>query len=114
MGEGVCRIDVWLWRARFFKTRGLAARFVEGGKVRRTRPGSGEVRLDKASRTARRSDHLVFVLAGRLIDLTILSCGDRRGPAAEARALYRLKGELTSGSGQPMSGAAQNEPSSPE
>jgi ribosome-associated heat shock protein Hsp15 len=83
-----CRIDVWLWRARFFKTRGLAARFVEAGKVRRTRPGSGEVRLDKPSRTARPGDRLVFVLGPRLRDLTILDCGLRRGPPAEARALY--------------------------
>ena len=85
----VCRIDVWLWRARVFKTRGLAARFVEAGKVRRTRPGASEVRLDKPSRTARPGDRLVFVLADRLRELTIVDCGHRRGPPAEARALYQ-------------------------
>ena len=95
MSEPVCRIDVWLWRARFFKTRGLAARFVEGGKVRRTRAGSGEVRLDKASRTARPLDRLVFVVGTRVIDLTIVDCGIRRGPAREARDLYRLDGDLS-------------------
>lgn len=88
MNEPACRIDVWLWRARFFKTRGMAARFVEGGKVRRTRTGAGEIRLDKASRSARPGDRLVFVLGARLVELTILDCGIRRGPAAEARALY--------------------------
>lgn len=88
MGEPACRIDVWLWRARFFRTRSLAARFVEDGKVRRTRPGSGEVRLDKASRTARPGDRLVFVLGPRVRDLTVVDCGVRRGPPAEARALY--------------------------
>jgi len=92
MGETACRIDVWLWRARFFKTRGLAARFVEEGRIRRTRDGSGEVRLDKASRTARPGDRLVFVLGSRLIDLTILDRGSRRGPAQEARGLYCLEG----------------------
>lgn len=112
MTEPACRIDVWLWRARFFKTRGLAARFVEEGKVRRTRPGSGEARLDKASRTARPGDRLVFVLGARLIELSILDCGTRRGPAEEARALYRLEGELTSGAGGSTSGAAQSEPPS--
>jgi len=92
MIEPACRIDVWLWRARFFKTRGLAARFVDGGKVRRLRPGAGEVRLDKASRTARPGDRLVFILGSRLVDLTILALGERRGPPEEARGLYRSEG----------------------
>ena len=88
MSDEACRIDVWLWRARVFKTRGLAARFVEEGRVRRTRRGA-EVRLDKPSRTARPGDRLVFVMGARLVDLTIVACGARRGPAEEARALYR-------------------------
>ena len=112
MTEAACRIDVWLWRARFFKTRGLVARFVEEGRVRRTRTGSGEARLDKASRTARPGDRLVFVLGARLIELTIRDCGVRRGPPAEARALYWPAGELTSGAEGSTSGAAQSEPPS--
>ena len=100
MSEEVCRIDVWLWRARFFKTRGLAARFVEGGKIRRTRAGGGEVRLDKASRTARPGDRLVFVLGERVVDLTIAACGTRRGPADEATALYRLEDSALPDAGQ--------------
>ncbi len=48
MSEDACRLDVWLWRARFFKTRGLAARFLEDGRVRLTRRGAAEVRVDKA------------------------------------------------------------------
>ena len=60
MSDGeACRIDVWLWRARFFKTRSLAARFVEEGRVRLTRGGAGESRLDKPSRRSR-GDVLVF------------------------------------------------------
>ncbi len=89
MNDEACRIDVWLWRARFFKTRGLAARFVEEGRVRRTRLGNGEVRLDKASRTAKPGDRLVFVLGSRVVDLTIVATGTRRGPADEAKGLYR-------------------------
>ena len=96
MGETECRIDVWLWRARFFKTRGQAARFVEDGRVRRTRPGSGEVRLDKASRSARSGDRLVFLLGERIMDVVIVDCGTRRGPAIEARALYRLDDDAPS------------------
>ena len=88
-GAEPCRIDVWLWRARFFKTRGLASGFVEEGRVRLFRTGQEEeVRLDKASRTVRPGDRLVFVLGGRVVDLTIASCGERRGPASEARMLY--------------------------
>lgn len=82
-----CRIDVWLWRARFFKTRALAARFVEGGRVRLHRDGV-EIRLEKPSRTVRSGDGLVFVLGGRLVSLRVAAAGERRGPATEARGLY--------------------------
>ncbi|HRH19818.1 MAG TPA: S4 domain-containing protein [Brevundimonas sp.] len=95
MNEPACRIDIWLWRARFFKTRGLAARFVEDGRVRRTRPGRGEVRLDKASRTARAGDRLVFILGDRVVELTIQDVGTRRGPAEEAQGLYRRETEAS-------------------
>jgi ribosome-associated heat shock protein Hsp15 len=88
VNEEPCRIDAWLWRARFFKTRGMAARYVESERVRLFRPGQEEVRLDKASRSVRPGDRLVFVIGGRLVDLVIADCGTRRGPAAEARALY--------------------------
>lgn len=83
-----CRVDVWLWRARFFKTRALAARFVEAGRMRLTRPAGEEVRLDKASRCVRTGDQLVFALGGRLVAVRVEGCGERRGPATEARALY--------------------------
>jgi ribosomal 50S subunit-recycling heat shock protein len=82
-----CRIDVWLWRARFFKTRSLAARFVDEGRVRLSRPG-GEVRLDKPSRAVRPGDGLVFALGGRLVAVRIEQLGERRGPASEAQGLY--------------------------
>lgn len=81
------RADVWLWRARFFKTRSLAARFVEEGRIRLTRAGT-ESRIDKPSRTLKPSDVLVFGLAGRVVAVRVLDCGERRGPASEARGLY--------------------------
>lgn len=83
-----CRADVWLWRARFFKTRSLAAKFVEEGRIRLTGPGQEEHRLDKPARPIKVGDKLVFALGGRLIAITVEAMGDRRGPAAEARALY--------------------------
>jgi ribosome-associated heat shock protein Hsp15 len=88
MSEEACRIDVWLWRARFFKTRSLAARYVDEGRVRLTRPGGEEVRLDKPSRSVRSGDGLVFALGGRLVAVRIEGLGERRGPATEAQALY--------------------------
>jgi ribosomal 50S subunit-recycling heat shock protein len=83
-----CRADVWLWRARFFKTRSMAARFVEEGRIRLTRAGLEEHRLDKPARPIKVGDQLVFALGGRLIAVTVQAMGDRRGPAEEARALY--------------------------
>jgi ribosomal 50S subunit-recycling heat shock protein len=85
--EAGCRADVWLWRARFFKTRSLSARFVEEGRVRLLR-GEAETRLDKASRTLKPGDGLVLALGGRLIAVRIEAMGERRGPATEARKLY--------------------------
>lgn len=89
MTETTCRADVWLWRARFFKTRTLAAKFVDEGRVRMTR-GGVETRLDKPSRTLHSGDELVFALGGRLIAVRMEQAGERRGPAPEARSLYSL------------------------
>lgn len=85
--ETACRADVWLWRARFFKSRSLAARFLEDGRVRMTRSGV-QTRLDKPSRTLHIGDELVFALGGRLIAVRMEQAGERRGPPPEARALY--------------------------
>jgi len=82
-----CRIDVWLWRARVFKTRSQAAQFIEAGRLRRTRLGV-EQRLDKASRSVRPGDMLVFALGGRVWTMQVTALGVRRGPPQEARALY--------------------------
>lgn len=83
-----CRADVWLWRARFFKTRADAAKFIESGKVRLTRPGASETRLDKGARSLRPGDRLVFALGARLVAIRIKAAGARRGPASEAQGLY--------------------------
>jgi ribosomal 50S subunit-recycling heat shock protein len=88
MSEGdACRADVWLWRARFFKTRSAAAEFLEKGRVRLTRTGQ-EHRLDKPARPVKVGDQLVFAVGGRLVAVTVEALGERRGPPAEARGLY--------------------------
>ncbi|WP_333713613.1 RNA-binding S4 domain-containing protein [Yoonia sp.] len=77
------RLDKWLWHARFFKSRSLAAGVVSAGKVRvDSRP------VSKPSRTVGPGDVLTFVQADRTRVVRILDCGARRGPAPEAQALY--------------------------
>ena len=87
MADDAVRADVWLWRARFCKTRTLAARLVDEGRVRLSRGGQ-ESRLDKPARAVRPGDALVFAIGGRLHAVRIEALGVRRGPPAEARALY--------------------------
>jgi ribosome-associated heat shock protein Hsp15 len=84
-----CRIDVWLWRARFFKTRSLAARIVEDGGVRLAR-GGARTPILKPSRAVRCGDVLTFAQGPRWLAVKVEALGARRGPAGEARALYSL------------------------
>ena len=91
-----CRIDVWLWRARFFKTRSLAARIVESGGVRLSR-GAARLALDKPSRLVRVGDVLTFPQGSGFIALKVEGLGERRGPSSEARQLFtRLADEMRS------------------
>lgn len=89
--ETSCRADVWLWRARFAKTRSLAVEMIEGGGIRLTQNGQIS-RLDKASRSLRPGDVLTIALPQRVVVLRIDDLGQRRGPASEARSLYTLMG----------------------
>jgi ribosome-associated heat shock protein Hsp15 len=77
------RIDKWLWQARFFKTRSLAARVVAEGKVRRNAE-----RVEKPAQAVGSGDTLTFPQGNRIRVVRILAIGTRRGPAAEAQALY--------------------------
>ena len=81
------RIDVWLHRARFAKTRGAAARLIAEGGVRVVRDGASRV-LDKASAEIAVGDALLLPLRGALRTVRVEGLGERRGPAAEARQLY--------------------------
>lgn len=91
-GGDAVRVDIWLWRARFFKTRALATAYVGKGRIRigdSDRPR----RVEKASSLVRPGDFLTFPLRNRIVRLTISALGERRGPASEARLLYELQGE---------------------
>ncbi|HET7851425.1 MAG TPA: RNA-binding S4 domain-containing protein [Methyloceanibacter sp.] len=79
------RLDKWLWCARLVKTRSLAAKLIEGGKVRI----NGERAL-KVSRHVRLGDVVTGIGAGagRLFVVRVMAEADRRGPAPIARSLY--------------------------
>lgn len=81
-GDGQ-RLDAWLWRARFFKTRSLAATVVAKGRVR----VNGD-RVAKASRQVRAGDVLTFPQGDAIRVVRVIDFAERRGPADEARLLY--------------------------
>lgn len=77
------RIDKWLWQARFFKTRSLAAALVSGRKLR-----LNGVKMAKPGHAVGPGDVLTFPQAGAIRVIRVLAPGCRRGPASEARTLY--------------------------
>ncbi len=86
------RLDKFLWFARIVKTRALAQALAEDGRLRL----NGRV-VDKAHAIVRVGDVLGFARQGAVRVLKIEALPVRRGPPAEARALYS---ELTSEAGQ--------------
>ncbi|MFQ5828722.1 MAG: RNA-binding S4 domain-containing protein [Candidatus Methylomirabilia bacterium] len=76
------RIDKWLWAARFFKTRSLAASACDGGKV------DVSDRAAKPAKLIRPGDLLRITLPGGKKVIKVLAMADRRGPAVQARLLY--------------------------
>lgn len=77
------RLDKWLWQARFFKSRGIAAERVVSGKVRINGQPVG-----KPSRTVGAGDVLTFAQGRWVRVVRVVACGERRGPAPEAQTLY--------------------------
>jgi len=94
------RLDKWLWFARFARTRSLAARLVEGGKIRVNRE-----KILKPAHTLKLGDVITAVVGGRVRVVRVALPGQRRGPADEARGLYE---DLT-----PPSETAETTPASP-
>ncbi|SET18717.1 RNA-binding S4 domain-containing protein [Paracoccus homiensis] len=83
-GSPTLRLDKWLFHARLFKSRGLAADRIEGGGVRL----NGQP-CRKPGRAIRPGDLLVVSAYGQVRQFQVLDLGTRRGPAAEAALLYR-------------------------
>ena len=77
------RLDQWLWFARFAKSRSLAARLCAAGAV-----AINGATVRKANQTVRVGDVVVAPHGGWQRTVRVVALGVRRGPAAEARALY--------------------------
>jgi len=77
------RMDAWLWAARFFKTRTLAKKSCDLGRIL----SNGQ--MAKAAREVRVSDMLRITNDGGEFEVEVLGLSDVRGPAAEAQKLYR-------------------------
>lgn len=76
------RLDLWLWAARFFRTRSLARHAIETGKV------EVDGQRAKASRGVRAGDALRIVRGDEVFEISVLALSDQRGPASIAQTLY--------------------------
>lgn len=81
--RGNVRLDLWLWAARFFRTRALARHAIETGKV------DVEGQRAKPSRGVRIGDALVVQRGEERFEIEVLGLSDIRGPATIAQTLYR-------------------------
>jgi ribosome-associated heat shock protein Hsp15 len=77
------RIDKWLWAARFFKTRSLASKACELGRIRLNH------QLAKPAREVKIGDLLRAETPGGVFEMEVLALREARGPASEAQKLYR-------------------------
>lgn len=77
------RLDLWLWAARFYRTRALAKHAIETGKV-----DAGGQRA-KPSRSVRIGDVLVVARSEERFEIEVVALSDVRGPASIAQGLYR-------------------------
>ncbi len=76
------RLDLWLWAARFYRTRSLSKQAIDIGKV-----DVGGQRA-KASRTVRVGDTIRIVRGDEIFEITVSGLSDQRGPASVAQMLY--------------------------
>lgn len=77
------RLDKWLWAARFYKTRTLAARACEMGRV------EAQGQSARSSREVRAGDRLTIQTEGGRYEVNVLSLSEVRGPASVAQTLYQ-------------------------
>ena len=78
------RIDQWLFYTRLVKSRSLAGRLVEAGKLR-----INKVKISKPSSVVRKGDVITSIINRDLKVVEVVELGTRRGPASEAQELYK-------------------------
>lgn len=83
MTDDSLRMDKWLWQARFFKSRALAARLCTAGRIR-----VDGTKINKAHFAVRPGHVLTFPQGRRIRVVRVIALGERRGPAKEACMLY--------------------------
>ena len=76
------RLDLWLWAARFYKTRSLAKQAIESGKV------EIEGQAAKPARPLRGGEQLVVRRGEERFEIQVLALSDKRGSATIAQTLY--------------------------
>ena len=81
------RLDIWLWRTRFFKTRGDAAKGIASKGVRIDRTGMVR-KASKPGTTIMPGDVLTFRNHGEIAIIQVIALPHRRGPASEAQTCY--------------------------
>ncbi len=112
--QGSMRLDKWLWAARFFKTRNLAAEAINGGKVhlngKRTKPG----------REVKPGSKLLIHKGSFEWDITVEVIPKQRRPASEAKLFYsekeesiKLRQQLTEEQRQLRAGATHSDKGRP-
>ena len=77
------RMDKWLWAARFFKTRTLAAKACELGRIQSNQQPA------RSAREVRIGDMLSIKTEGGDFEVEVLALSEVRGPASVAQTLYR-------------------------
>ncbi len=77
------RADIWLWAARFFKTRSQCRQAIDGGKVEHNEAAC------KPSKPIKPGDRLCVTRGEERYEVEVLGVSEKRGPASVAQTLYR-------------------------
>ncbi|HKQ44177.1 MAG TPA: RNA-binding S4 domain-containing protein [Rhizomicrobium sp.] len=81
----ICRLDKWLFCARFYRTRALAQTAAATGRIR-----LNGAKLDRPGHALKPGDILTLSKGARVMAVRVLGLAEKRGPAEEAQALYEL------------------------
>ena len=88
------RLDIWLWYARFYKSRSLSSKAILSGNLR-----VNSIKIIKPASKVKINDVLTINHVNTVRIIQIQSIGARRGPASEAQALYKdLSADVTAAS----------------